>query len=90
MTRVAPFVREIVEKYIGPAPFAVGDRVKHPDGRLVEITDGQYWGEHGLSNWWGWRAVLKNGSLSKRRESGYGWGRQLRAKAKKPAKGEQL
>ena len=47
--------------------------VKHPDRRKVKIIDGQYWGTYGLSNFWSWRAVLKNGALAKKIESGYGW-----------------
>jgi hypothetical protein len=58
---------------MGGAPFAIGDRVKHPSGRTVEITGGQYWGTHGLSNFWDWREVLPDGSLSTKKECGYGW-----------------
>jgi hypothetical protein len=73
VTQVAPWVREIVEREMGGAPFAVGDRVKHPDGRTVEITSGQYWGTYGLSNFWHWREVLADGTLSATDEHGYGW-----------------
>jgi hypothetical protein len=64
--------RQITEEVLGPAPFAIGDRVRHPDGHLVQITDGQWWGEHGLSNYWYWQEVLENGELG-RADSGYGW-----------------
>jgi hypothetical protein len=70
---VKPWVKEMVEHVVGSAPFKVGDRVKHPDGRLVQITSGQYWGEHGISNHWSWREVLPDGSLSGKEEHGYGW-----------------
>ena len=65
--------REIADKVFGPAPFKVGDLVRHPFGHLVEITDGEYWGRRGLSNFWYWRDVLPDGTLSKEEKSGYGW-----------------
>lgn len=69
---VSHFARSITEEVLGGAPFKIGDVVKHPDGRKVQITGGQYWGEHGLSNWWSWCEMLPNGELGKS-ESGYGW-----------------
>lgn len=72
MTKVLPWVVELVENRMGPSPFAVGDTVQHPSGRTVKITDGQYWGEHGISNFWYWRELLPNGSLGPV-EHGYGW-----------------
>ena len=68
MTQVASWVREMV----GEAPFAIGDTVRHPSGRMVKIVDGKYWGTHGLSNFWYWQEVLTDGSLGPR-EHGYGW-----------------
>jgi hypothetical protein len=65
--------REIADKVFGPAPFKVGDLVRHPFGHLVEITDGEYWGRRGLSNFWYWRDVRPDGTLSKEEKSGYGW-----------------
>lgn len=73
MTRVAPWARQLTESVLGGAPFAIGDRVKHPDGRTVEITKGRFWGTHGLSNFWYWREVMPNGELSATEEHGYGW-----------------
>jgi len=70
---VENWVRELTEEVLGSAPFAVGDIVKHPDGRKVKIVGGQYWGTHGLSNHWSWRAVKSNGKLKKKVEHGYGW-----------------
>lgn len=72
MTLVQPWVRKMTEEVIGGPPFAIGDRVRHPSGRLVEITSGQYWGTYGLSNFWYWREVKPDGSLGER-EHGYGW-----------------
>jgi hypothetical protein len=69
---VAPWVKDLTERTLGGSPFKIGDQVKHPSGRTVKITDGQYWGEHGLSNFWGWREVLADGSLGPQ-ENGYGW-----------------
>lgn len=73
MTQVAPWVRDMTESILGGTPFKIGDRVEHPDGRTVEITDGQYWGTHGLSNFWYWREVLADGTLAELVEHGYGW-----------------
>ena len=73
MTRVEKWVRELTEEVGGSSPFKIGDRVKRPDGRTVQITGGQYWGEYGISNFWHWREVLPDGSLSKIEEYGYGW-----------------
>lgn len=73
MTRVEKWVMDIVEKYNGPSPFKIGDTVKHPDGRTVRIVAGQYWGEFGISNFWYWREVLEDGSISQKDECGYGW-----------------
>ena len=56
-----------------PATLAIGMVVKHPSGRMVQITSGQYMGTHGLSNFWSWREVLANGQLSSTEENGYGW-----------------
>lgn len=69
---IAKIAREIREQYY-QAPFSVGDRVNHPSGRMVEITSGQFWGTYGLSNFWHWREVLPDGSLSDKDEHGYGW-----------------
>lgn len=73
MTRVEKWVIDIVEKYNGPAPFKIGDTVKHPDGRTIRIVGGQYWGEYGISNFWYWREVFPDGSISQTDECGYGW-----------------
>jgi hypothetical protein len=67
------WVEDLTEEVLGGAPFAIGDKVHTPAGRLVQITGGQYWGAHGLSNFWEWREVLPNGELSTTEECGYGW-----------------
>jgi hypothetical protein len=53
-------------------PFEYGDRVIHKKDGLVEIVSGQYMGRYGVSNFWDWRKVLSNGSLSKKTYCGYG------------------
>jgi hypothetical protein len=70
---VADWVREITEEVLGGPPFKIGDQVKHPSGRTVQITSGQYWGDYGISNHWHWREVLPDGTLSEKEEYGYGW-----------------
>ena len=69
---VAPWVKTLTERGLGGPPFTIGDRVRHPDGRLVLIVGGAYWGLRGLSNFWSWREVRPDGTLGPR-ESGYGW-----------------
>lgn len=70
---VATWVKQLTEEAIGGSTLKVGDIVRHPDGRRVKIVDGQYWGEHGLSNFWYWQEVKDDESLSEKKESGYGW-----------------
>lgn len=70
---VADWVKEMTEDVMGKAPFKVGQKVKHPDGRTVKITAGRYWGDHGISNFWYWCEVLPDGSLAAKEEHGYGW-----------------
>lgn len=70
---VEDWVKELTEEVCGPAPFMIGDIVGHPDGRIVRIVGGQYWGTHGLSNYWSWVPVDEKGEPCGERESGYGW-----------------
>lgn len=70
--RVQQWVKDLTKDVLGGAPFAVGDVVPHPDGRTVKITDGQYWGSQGLSNFWRWKEVRADGTLGPE-EHGYGW-----------------
>lgn len=70
---VNPLVKEMVEELAGPcAQWQIGMDVRHPSGRTVRLTGGQYWGRHGVSNFWYWREVLPDGSLGPE-EHGYGW-----------------
>ena len=66
-TRVEPWVIEMTESVIGGAPVEIGRRYWHPEDGLIEITSGQYWGTHGLSNFWHWR-VVETGEM----KHGYG------------------
>lgn len=54
-------------------PFFVGDIVSHPSGRKVKITSGAFWVSGRLSNFWNWREVREDGTLSEVEEHGYGW-----------------
>lgn len=65
---VAGWVKGMTEDVIGGAPLVVGKRYMHPDDGLIEITSGQYWGQHGLSNFWHWTVVSTG-------EEGHGYGR---------------
>lgn len=42
------------------------------DDKVIKITDGQFMGTYGVSNFWYWRELLKDGSLSDETFNGYG------------------
>ncbi len=69
---VEDWIKKIDEDICGGSPFEIGDVVKHPDGRMVKIVGGRYWGEDGVSNFWYWREVKDDNSLGEK-EHGYGW-----------------
>jgi hypothetical protein len=69
---VEQWVKDLTDDVFGKSMMRVGATVKHPDGRTVKITGGQYWGEYGVSNFWYWREVRENGKLGPE-EHGYGW-----------------
>ena len=72
-TQVAEWVQELTEEVFGPH-LEIGMVVQHPrTGKTVKITDGRYWGTYGLSNFWYWREVLPDGTLSDVLEQGYWW-----------------
>lgn len=54
---VADWVKDLTEGVLGGSPVKIGKRYQHPEDGLIEITSGQYWGQHGLSNFWGWMVV---------------------------------
>ena len=66
-TEVEPWVVQLTESVLGGAPVTVGKRYWHPTDGLIEITSGQYWGRHGISNFWYWK-VISTGEI----RSGYG------------------
>ena len=70
---VRGWVKDIVEEGQEGRNLRVGDIVRHPDGRLVKILAGQFWGRYGISNFWDWAEVTKKGVISEKIESGYGW-----------------
>jgi hypothetical protein len=72
-TEVSPTVVKLVESVGGGEPFEIGDIVEHPKQGKVKITDGQYWGTYGVSNFWYWKKVMPDGTLSKKTYHGYGW-----------------
>lgn len=57
---VEPWVKGMVEDVLGEPPVQVGKTYQHPEDGLITITSGQYWGRHGLSNFWYW-TVLETG-----------------------------
>jgi len=67
------WVKQIVEESgFSGQKLSIGKIVRRPNGDMVKITKGQFWGEYGVSNFWYWRKVLKNGEFGKE-EHGYGW-----------------
>lgn len=50
---VADWVKRIVEDTA--PPLRIGGRYLHPEDGAIEIVSGEYWGNHGLSNFWRWR-----------------------------------
>lgn len=67
MTEVPGWIQQMTQDVIGPAPVQVGRQYAHPTDGVIEITSGQYWGTHGLSNFWHWR-VMSTGEM----KHGYG------------------
>lgn len=51
---VSDWAKALTEEVFGPAPVEVGKRYEHPEDGVITITSGQYWGEHGISNFWYW------------------------------------
>jgi len=57
----------------GQSSMKVGEIVKHPDGRMVKITSGQFLSNGRVSNFWYWKPLISpDGKLGKE-ECGYGW-----------------
>lgn len=59
---VEQWVKDLTEEVLGGPPVAIGKRYLHPKDGEIEITSGQYWGTHGLSNFWYWK-VLSTGEI---------------------------
>lgn len=47
-------------------------KAKLGKGRPIKVIGGQFMAEGGLSNFWYWRRIDKDGNLSKKTFSGYG------------------
>lgn len=54
---VEEWVRRLTEDVLGGAPVQIGKRYVHPQDGEVEIVSGQYWGRHGISNFWTWKVI---------------------------------
>lgn len=65
------FIKDIVSEHFGSNHYEIGNRCIRND-KVIEITDGQYWGTYGISNFWYWKEVLPDGSLSAETFHGYG------------------
>jgi len=69
---VEQWVKNLTEEVLGKSQMEVGKIIDHPKGYKVKILSGQYWGTYGVSNFWYWARINKDGSLHKT-VSGYGW-----------------
>lgn len=69
---VSETVKKLVIDTLNPLIPEIGHRYITDDGRLIEIEDGKFWGTSGVSNFWYWREVLEDGTLSEVKEHGYG------------------
>lgn len=65
-------IQDDLDRENGVVPLQVG-KVYRYQGKTVKVTDGEYYGTYGLSNFWYWREVLPDGSLGKE-QSGYDHG----------------
>lgn len=54
---VQRWVKDLTEDVFGGAPVRIGYYYQHPVDGAIKITSGQYWGEHGISNFWYWEIV---------------------------------
>ena len=70
---IKSWVKELTEDVMGESKMAIGKTVKHPDGYKIKIVSGHLWTEHGFSNFWYWKKVKKDGTLTKKIYHGYGW-----------------
>jgi hypothetical protein len=70
---VESWVKSLTEGVLKLPNLKIGKITTHPDGYKVKIVGGQLWGEYGFSNFWYWRRVKKNGTLTKKIYNGYGW-----------------
>lgn len=64
--------REFLKDMESKSSMKVGKTLKHPDGRTVKITSGQYLSNGRVSNFWHWREIREDGTLGPD-ENGYGW-----------------
>lgn len=62
--------KDLTHKYFGNS-LKVGGYFIYRN-RPIKITDGQFMGTYGLSNFWHWKEVLPSGYLSKKEKNGYG------------------
>ncbi len=63
---LAGLAKQINQEFAAKSSMRVGEILRHPDGRLVEVLDGAYLGK------WTWAPLLEDGTLGPE-ESGYGW-----------------
>jgi hypothetical protein len=54
---VEQWVKDLTEDVLGGSPVEVGQEYRHPEDGPIRIVSGQYWGAHGLSNFWYWKVL---------------------------------
>jgi hypothetical protein len=70
---VEKWVKDLTEEVLGETKMKIGAILQHPKHGRVIITEGQYWGVHGLSNFWSWRKVDADDKPFGETYDGYGW-----------------
>jgi len=63
---LAGLAKQINQEFAAKSSMKVGEILRHPDGRLVEVISGQYLDK------WTWCPLLDDGTLGPE-ESGHGW-----------------
>lgn len=64
--RIEPWVQNIIGDYWAPS-LRVGETYVHPEDGVIKIVSGEFWGNHGVSNFWYWDVVATG-----ERKHGYG------------------
>ena len=70
---ISNLAKQLVREVQGESKLKIGKVVMHPKDGKVKIVGGSFWGEYGVSNFWEWRKIKVDGTLSRKICCGYGW-----------------